>query len=452
MSTGNLPTQRQKDLAERIKNNQNSLKPPTEQEWKEWDAFWWDYYTDWVWHGASYVGIKRRLSRAIPTACAGWIDGDITVLVNPDYFMKLKYKGKCFVLHHELEHILRSHPSTVADWPEKQMALNFIMDALVNESLIEENRMFTVDNLPDKIIRYTELCSLLKQGELKWPEPPVHKFISEYIAEELLKYFPKDRESDLGNIIAQKVVERIEELYGTEGETFDDGSIPDEVKTEVIGDLIAEAEKTAGYTPAYLKRYIDAIKDKTNRNWRGLIRGAGRSSRIRMDRSWSHYNKKKPFLAPGRFIYTEPRGMVMVDTSGSIGQQEMTEFIREINNISVEAEIDMGFIDAKWDPENIEGQFVQNIKAGQAWKHNPVGGGGTAFKEFFDFMKSKPRNYYNFCIVLTDGYTCDNPLVPGLLARQCYALMTPVHNTTWAQEAISHGWKVAVIDDSKKKG
>lgn len=214
--------------------------------------------------------------------------------------------------------------------------------------------------------------------------------------------------------------------------------------------MINEAEKSVGSAPGHMQRYIDAIKDKTNRNWRMLVRGAGNSSRIRLDRSWFHVHRKKPFIAPGKFIYTEPKGMVMIDTSGSIGQEEMKAFVRELNNLSDQIQIDMGFIDAQWDPDNIPGQFVKDVKGGKAWLHAPVGGGGTAFEGFFKFMKSR-KGKYDFCLILTDGYTCDQPLVPYPLARNNFALMTPSHNTQWAEEARAAGFKVAVIDDAVKR-
>jgi predicted metal-dependent peptidase len=239
-------------------------------------------------------------------------------------------------------------------------------------------------------------------------------------------------------------------IHGELGEIFDDSSVPEDMKESILEQILDEAEKSAGTAPGHLQRYIDAIKEKTNRNWRMLVRGAGNSSRIRLDRSWFHIHKRKPWIAPGKFVFTEPRGMVMVDTSGSIGQEEMAAFIRELNNLSSQVQIDMGFIDAQWDPDNIPGQYIKDVKEGKAWKYQPVGGGGTAFVGFYEFMK-KHHGKYDFCIILTDGFTCDSPLVPYKLARANYALMTPNHSEDWVKQAIEHGFKVAVIDDSIRR-
>jgi predicted metal-dependent peptidase len=235
------------------------------------------------------------------------------------------------------------------------------------------------------------------------------------------------------------------------GEMFDDGSVSGDMKKDILERMVDEATKAAGHAPARLQRVIDEIKDKTNREWRRLIRCMGSSNRIEIIPTWSRVHKRCPWLKPGKLFRPKPKGICMVDTSASIGlKTEMPFFFMELNRVSDMFEIDMAFIDAKWDKDN-PNQYVKGVNPGEAYKHAPFGGGGTMFQDFFDFMKQEGNKLYEFCLVLTDGETMDNPYVPGKLARYNYALMTPYHSQAWADQARKHGWQVAVIDDSKTR-
>ena len=454
------PTSNQRKLAEQIKEEEK--KPSTlvtKQEWAEFDRLLWLYQDRFPWYGAAYTGTRRILTRspAVPTAAMGWKEGEAVLYVNPDFLFKLPFIGQCFILHHELEHLIRSHCQVMADWPEKQMILNFTMDAVINSALVQSGQ-FRAEDVPKGLITYdvykeavqNQPSDVKLRGD-KWPSPSptLDDFHHKFTSEELLRYLPKGNDDDnIGSI--GTIRELMQGMHGPNGELFDDSSVPEDMKESIMEQMLEEAEKSVGNAPAHMQKYIDAIKDKTNRNWRMLVRGAGNSSRIRQERSWFHVHKRKAWISPGKFIFTEPKGMVMIDTSGSIGSIEMEAFVRELNNLSEQIQIDMGFIDAAWDPENIPGQFVKDVKGGKAWKHAPVGGGGTVFAGFFDFMK-KNRGKYDFCLILTDGYVGDNPMVPWACARANYALMTPNHNVAWADAAREKGFKVAVIDDAVRQ-
>lgn len=452
------PTQRQKELAQHIKEVDSQPKSQiTLDDYRKADRLFWMYQDQDPWYAAAYTGTRRILTRAIPTAAMGWKEGEAVLYINPDFVFALPFVGQRIILNHEMEHLVRSHCQVVADWPEKQMMLNFVMDAIINTALLV-NGGFREQDFPKGLITYDvfkQVCaqpvSDPKLRGKKWPDPPpsAADFVHNYNAEQLLEYLPKGNDSDdIGGITT--IRQMMKDLHGDLGELFDDSSVPEDMKESIMEQMIAEAEKSIGQAPAHLQRHIDAVKDKTNRDWRMLVRGAGNSSRIRMDRSWFHVHKRKAWIAPGKFIFTEPKGMVMIDTSGSIGQEEMLAFIKELNNLSDQIEIDMGFIDSIWDPDNIPGQYVKNIEAGKAWKHAPVGGGGTAFGKFYEFMQKK-RGKYDFCIILTDGYVSDVPMVPGPLAKMNFALMTPNHSPQWVEAAKAAGFKVAVIDDSVRK-
>jgi len=368
------PTSKQRKLADDIAEAEK--KPSTQitkEEWSKFDRLLWLYQDRYAWYGAAYTGTRRVLTRAIPTAAMGWKEGEAVLFVNPDFMFGLPFIGQCFILHHELEHLIRSHCQVMADWPEKQAILNFVMDSIINSALVTSNE-FREEDVPKGLITY----EVFKEACVNQPSDPklkgkpfptttsLHDFVHNFTSEELLQYLPKGNDDDdIGSI--STIREMMKGMHGELGELFDDSSVPEDMKETIMENMINEAEKSVGTAPGHMQRYIDAIKDKTNRNWRMLVRGAGNSSRIRMDRSWFHVHRKKPWIAPGKFIFTEPKGMVMIDTSGSIGTEEMQAFVRELNNLSEQIQIDMGFIDAQWDPDNIPGQYVKDVKGGKAY-------------------------------------------------------------------------------------
>jgi predicted metal-dependent peptidase len=98
---------------------------------------------------------------------------------------------------------------------------------------------------------------------------------------------------------------------------------------------------------------------------------------------------------------------IAIDTSGSIIQDELTEFMSELQ----------GMIDAY---PNIEGQlFYADVDLYGPYEFDimndipkPKGGGGTSFHKFFRYMRKHYKNYSLVCIYFTDGYG-DFPKVAG---------------------------------------
>jgi predicted metal-dependent peptidase len=234
------------------------------------------------------------------------------------------------------------------------------------------------------------------------------------------------------------------------GEFFNDGSVPDEVKDALIEQMVDEAQKSRGLTPAHLGPYLEKIKDKTNRDWRMMMRGLGRSTHIKITRSWVKWNKRNPSLSmplrPGKYFKSLPKVLVMADTSGSIGDGELLHFIKEINGLCERCIIDMAWVDAHFDEDDpaIFHRDIKNARDFHKRAQEPVGRGGTYFDEFYKYA-IKHYGEYQHVLMLTDGYSDYIPqrLVPG----QQLALMTPMHDQRFVEQAQANGFKVAVIED-----
>lgn len=410
------------------------------------DEVFWRYAYERPWHAAASAVAHRVLLRgkALKTAAAGWLDGQMVLAVNVDFFRALTPAQQMFVLTHEVDHLVRGHIQSMVDWPLLKQALNYAQDAVINESILKEFGG-SRDQVPLKGITLAAVKESLDPEKGKeFLAMDERTFADAAVSEELARCFRQDDGSPT------KV--SMDEMYGGGGEFFDDGSVDEEAQKADVEAMVNEAESVAaGNTPGYLVKSIAALRDKTNRNWRMVVRGVGSSSRIAMTCSWSRINKRLPFLRPGRLAFTRPRVFCLVDRSGSVGPEETASFIKELNGLTTHVDLDLGFIDSGWNPEETEGQLVRNVRNVDdvLMKFKDMGG-GTDFSGFYEWWKT--QGTYESLIILTDGYLANVPLVPGLLAKANVLILTPNHNAQMAAEAASFDWKVVVIDDSKKGG
>lgn len=181
---------------------------------------------------------------------------------------------------------------------------------------------------------------------------------------------------------------------------------------------VAQAEQAArrkGNLPAGLQRMIDALV-RPAVPWQEILREF-LTSKIRQDSNWSRPNRR--FIATGLYLptlSTEALGEILlaIDTSGSIGQQELNLMATEIQSICemCPSKVTIIYHDAEichsqtWEPQ--DGDLVLE----------PKGGGGTSHLPVFDYlagMEEQPA-----CLVcLTDlcsTFPASAPEVPVLWA------------------------------------
>jgi predicted metal-dependent peptidase len=453
-----------KQLAEQIKEDDPGV---TAEDWEKFDQdlFRFNESDSFAWYGACFGQTKRILTLGIPTACIGYKDNEIFFAANPRFLEQMTFHQRCLIYCHEIEHIIRSHISLIEDHPEKAEEYNIIADSLINEALLDYNHIWSRQDLPKwkttdgseasmiDLESIKELIEMAKTGggtaqqQLPTNLTP-HKYYRDYSTEDLGKFIPrKPPEEGDGD---DPFTDACNKLYGGMGEFFNDGSVPDEVKDALIEQMVNEASQSRGLVPSHLGPYLEKIRDKTNRDWRMMMRGLGRSTHIKITRSWVKWNKRNPSLSmplkPGRYFKSLPKVLVMADTSGSIGDSELLHFIREINGLCDKCIIDMAWVDAHFD-ENDPTIFHRDIKNARDFHkraQEPVGRGGTYFDEFYKYAL---RNYgmYQHVLILTDGYADHVPsrLVPG----QQLMVMTPMHCDMYVATARENGFKVAVIED-----
>jgi predicted metal-dependent peptidase len=177
--------------------------------------------------------------------------------------------------------------------------------------------------------------------------------------------------------------------------------IRDEIKEAMLA--AAQTVDGAGNIPAGVRRMIKELTEP-QLNWRELLR-MNLESTIKADYTWMRTSRKgwhMDAVMPGQ----KPDEMidiaVAIDTSGSIGEAMLKDFLSEIQGImdsfpaykihivSFDTEV---YNPKQYDSENLDSMI----------DYDPQGGGGTDFECVWNYFKEQeiqPRRL----IMFTDGY------------------------------------------------
>lgn len=168
---------------------------------------------------------------------------------------------------------------------------------------------------------------------------------------------------------------------------------------------VAQAEAQAskhGQLPAGISRAADEIVHPAA-DWRELLRRFITMT-ARNDYSWSHPNRR--FVGQGVYLpsaRSEDCGTIVccVDTSGSIGPDELGMFAQEMEGIlqSVNARLKIYYHDVE-----VAGEADWSSNDGPL-KLEPVGGGGTSHVPVFNKIAEGDDEPPSCVVCLTDGYT-----------------------------------------------
>ncbi|MBU5682670.1 MAG: hypothetical protein KQA34_03095 [Candidatus Aenigmarchaeota archaeon] len=281
-------------------------------------------------------------------------------------------KEKAFfgVFMHELMHIINAHIITKRDTLK-----NVAMDLVVNDILEDIiNVKFGLNKVFEKILDI----------EFK-----------KYTWEQVYEMLRNDNE-------AMKVVNEIEEKVMSEKIDIDEKSVSEIEKKVLEG--IEIAEKIRGLDS--LGEMLKAKLLKAKVNWYEILRNVLYDISYKVkDYSFRKISKKSyaiNVVLPGQIREEEINLNIVIDTSGSISEEELSKFISEVKNLVEQFEIGGKIYvhDAKIlykdDIRNVKEDFNVLLK-------NLKGGGGTSHKEVFEDIRKQFGRVIN--IIFTDGYS-----------------------------------------------
>lgn len=193
--------------------------------------------------------------------------------------------------------------------------------------------------------------------------------------------------------------------------------LSDEEKKQLERDIdqairqgVMARQKIAGKGAGGIDRELqDLLEPKVD--WREVLREFVKATcKAKDTSSWRKPNRR--FLGTGTYMPSmigEKVGhlVIAIDTSGSIGQDELSDFLSEVKGIAEEvnpSQVDLIY----WDSE-VAGheEYTENDVASIISSTKPKGGGGTSPSCVSEYLKDK-KIEPECIIMLTDGYVGDD--------------------------------------------
>jgi predicted metal-dependent peptidase len=287
------------------------------------------------------------------------------------------------ILHENLHVALKHIPRFKKEFKDNAQAINVATDYAVNDVIM---------NLNDR-----DLCKLPEGGLY---DAKYHNWSVREIYEDLKKQQKENKDSGKGESLGKTLDE-----HGFE----DAQNMTDEEAKEMSGKIdkaLREGGILAGRMGAKIPRVIgDMLEPKVD--WREVLREFVSSATKGNDEyTWRRFNKRQmanDIYLPSMENESIGELIVAIDTSGSIGGQELTEFASELASIcSVSTPSKVRVL---WWDTNVHGEQVflpehyDNIKE----LLKPQGGGGTMVSCVSEHL-NKQRVEAEAVIVFTDGY------------------------------------------------
>ena len=403
---------------------------------------------------AHFLGkVTRIISKDVTkTAAVGFRNKAICLFVNPDFFLNeletteervavLKHEVLHLVFKHLFRHQENWHPRTaniaadlsvnqfVHPWPLPEGAVLLDQFSVLNLAA-EENMEYYYEKLleakqaaPQKIEDLkNELGGGQEAGETNDeqgdPNPGDGQGEGEDNPEEVQQTESNQGKDELSKELSEW--ERIRDILNDEesgggGKVWTDDHNKwepgDEEEENMIDDLIIDsAERTKEHKSmrGWLSDLVNAIleKRKPQVDWKRSLRlFANNSRRTRVTSTMKRFSKRFGEPSPGIRIKSFQKMAIIIDTSGSVLDEDLSLFFAEIHGMWKNgAEITVIECDAA-----VQRTYPYRGKLPKG----VAGRRGTVFDPAFQYLRDQSRRQiFDGCIYLTDGYASPPTIKP----------------------------------------
>lgn len=294
-----------------------------------------------------------------------------------------------FVITHEVYHLILHHCTIRLPLDKKDRALyNMAADLAINTLIPQDiNRTMPVD----------------KNGKTIGLLPKDQGFPEKRSMEQYIQLLRQKNEEDKKNGDGEGGED------GDDGEGFDnhDGWEESEVVKEIVRNAInkiAKDERTWGKMPGDVKAIIMEAQ-QTYVSWeRYLKHHLGQMISSTTIRTMKRPDRRFGYPYAGKKRGYTDRKLVAIDSSGSVGDDELAQFLAEINKLAEIQPVDL----VVFDTEIQQGPIPFNRKHAD---FNFSGRGGTSFAPVFNMAEERK---YQSVIMLTDGGASETPYPNGV--------------------------------------
>jgi predicted metal-dependent peptidase len=252
------------------------------------------------------------------------------------------------------------------------------------------------------------------------------KFTSEMLTDDVYRELMKQQSGNKGGNQGQGQPQGGKGADGNQGDTLDahihDTTQTTETEMKRAIATAKEAAKAMGKMPAALERMVDQyLQPKVK--WREKLRHCVTRATSREASTWASPHRRR--LVTQRIYYPSYTGfgagkiVVAFDTSGSVGQRELNQYMGELSDILDTCRPEQVIV-VSCDAELYEDSITYLEDGHDLINHPPkiIGGGGTSFVPVFDWIDSE--GIEPACVIyLTDlcgTFPKDEPKYPVIWA------------------------------------
>ena len=358
-------------------------------------------------YGIFLIMLNKVWNNRVPTAGVSKNGINYQLTINEDFWTSLSEKHMIGLLKHELLHIAFGHLTTFFKFSDRKLA-NVAMDMEINQYIDKEY-------LPEggiDIDNYEDLNLERKAG-------------CRYYYDKLKDLQDKKKQDgSCGNGEMDKLLDDIESGNIPDHSTWEDFENLTEAEQKliekqlqkVLNDAKEQTLKKRGNIPGEIQGVIlieEILPPKFD--WRGYIRRfTGISTKVFTKKIRRKENRRFSDN-PGLKIKMKQHMLLAIDTSGSVSDTELQEFMNEIHHI-YKAGVDITVI-----------QCDVTIKSIESYKGKPLmnvtGRGGTEFDPVLEYYNANQKKYTSL-VYFTDG-ECSTRVVPKgnvlwVLSEQSY--------------------------------
>lgn len=321
------------------------------------------------------TGIDKQETTKVPTLAVGLTGVHIKLYINREFWDKLSPEHKYGVLIHEALHICYFHLLDSQHYPDRTLD-NIACD-------LEINQYIHTDYLPETAIFLTDF-------QKRYPELELEPLKGRDYYYKKLKTLSAEERLQLTGEIGDN--EHFWEIFESLSET-EQSIIRNQIEYK-MNEAAEEVRKSQGTIPgniAELLRLREKVAPKFD--WKKYIRqwvGMSKDIAVRTTRF-----KPNPYFSnrPSSKITYKQNILVAIDTSGSVSDSELQEFMSEIMNLHK-------FGHAIW-IMCVDTQLYEPYKYNGSYDFQINGRGGTLFTPTLEYF-NQSRDY-SCMIYFTDG-------------------------------------------------
>lgn len=364
-------------------------------------------------YGLFLMMLQKNFDKRCETAGVSLQGINYKLRIGPDFWESLVPNHRKGLLKHELLHIGFFHLTDYDSFSDQDVA-NIAMDLEINQYIKEGDLPpggQTLDLYPELNLGPKEgthsYYDKLMQGKKNGSCPNLNAQLAAM-------------QNKQGTCVCQGGDGTDKTIKLSDHTSWGDGDKPDEATQKLINsqtkhilnELADQITKARGTVPGEFASILERINavEEPKFDWRGYLRRfAGGSVKVYTKKTRRKFNKRYEDN-PGLKIKPKKHILVALDTSGSVSNKELLEFMQEVHHIyKTGADVTVVQADAA----------IQHIAPYDPKKEYTIfGRGGTSFDPVVDYYNVN-KTKYTCLVYLTDG---EAPAPDRVLGRVLWAL------------------------------